>query len=66
MCNRELLVRLCGNSWVCCDGECAECPATKLTTSNRTEVTNITLSIMKTLRRACACIIVVIAGSLLL
>ena len=44
MYNRELLVRMCGNSWVCCDGECAECPATKLTTSNRTEATTTTLS----------------------
>ena len=26
----------CGNSWVCCDCECMNCSATKITISNRT------------------------------
>lgn len=26
----------CVNSWVCCDGECMNCSATKITISNRT------------------------------
>lgn len=32
-----LAIRRCGNSWVCCDGDCGNCPATRITTSNRTE-----------------------------
>ena len=42
--NRELLVRMCGNSWVYCDGQCVNCLAAKMTTSNRTEVTDTTIS----------------------
>ena len=44
MADRELKVRMCCNSYACCDGECAECPVTGATTSNRTEVTRSTMS----------------------
>ena len=30
-------IHRCGNSWVCCDGECENCLANNMTTSNRTE-----------------------------
>ena len=37
-------VHWCGNSWVCCDGECWNCFATDSTYADKTDVNSITYS----------------------
>ena len=36
--NNDKMMRLCGASWIYCDGDCSNCEATSITTSSNSDI----------------------------